>query len=269
MSKINWDMIQGVDRERPAELQNRWDAALGETAMTLFPGVNWGGVDLVAELEKLTHANFHREHEKLILGLNGPGASGKGTFGRHILTTKGYLKIVNDTTRAKRDGEVEGEDYYYISEEEFFKRRDAGEYLMTLERPGRGWYGTRISEVALKLAQSRKGVLFEDNPENQIKLFNSDFIREQKNVDLATMEILPRTPLIETSIIQLQKRLSEEPDPAKRILTQPVFEATLGDRQVDEFMHFEKLAQQPGVQPVVVMSGDADRAKHLIDRLPL
>ena len=45
-------------------------------------------------------------------------------------------------------GEQEGVDYYFLSREEFARRRRAGDFLECFEVFGRGhWYGTLLSEV--------------------------------------------------------------------------------------------------------------------------
>jgi len=55
---------------------------------------------------------------------------------------------VSATTRPARPGEVDGVDYYFLSPDEFARRRKAGEFLECCEVFGRGhWYGTLGSEV--------------------------------------------------------------------------------------------------------------------------
>jgi guanylate kinase len=55
---------------------------------------------------------------------------------------------VSATTRTPRPGEIDGVDYYFLSFEEFERRRLAGEFLECCEVFGRGhWYGTLLSEV--------------------------------------------------------------------------------------------------------------------------
>jgi guanylate kinase len=55
---------------------------------------------------------------------------------------------VSATTRPPRAGEVDGRDYLFLSDDEFHRRRDAGEFLETEEVHHRGfWYGTLWSEI--------------------------------------------------------------------------------------------------------------------------
>ena len=55
---------------------------------------------------------------------------------------------ISATTRPPRPGEVNGVDYHFLSDAEFARRRDAGEFLECCEVFGRGhWYGTPLEEV--------------------------------------------------------------------------------------------------------------------------
>src|SRR5256885_6212959 len=75
--------------------------------------------------------------------LSGPSGSGKTTIvGR--LRAMPELRLrpsISATTRPKRDGEVDGEQYYFLSPEEFERRRKAGEFLECAEVHGHK-YGT-------------------------------------------------------------------------------------------------------------------------------
>lgn len=63
-----------------------------------------------------------------------------------ILKDESFRVSVSATTRKPREGEVEGVNYYYISNEEFERRVEAGEFL---EHAGYcdHYYGTLLSEV--------------------------------------------------------------------------------------------------------------------------
>ena len=85
-----------------------------------------------------------------VLVLSGPSGSGKSTVVR-ALTDRAPVSIrpcVSATTRPPRPGEADGVDYHFLSDAEFRRRREAGEFLETAEVHGRGyWYGTPWSEV--------------------------------------------------------------------------------------------------------------------------
>lgn len=53
---------------------------------------------------------------------------------------------VSATTRKPRGGEVDGRDYHFLSESEFKRRLEAGEFLEHARYAG-NWYGTPRSEL--------------------------------------------------------------------------------------------------------------------------
>lgn len=87
--------------------------------------------------------------------LSGPSGVGKSTVVSGLLDRfAGRLRLsVSATTRPPRPGEVDGQQYHFLSAEEFAARRNAGEFLECMEVFGRGhWYGTLLSEVRPSLA---------------------------------------------------------------------------------------------------------------------
>jgi guanylate kinase len=86
---------------------------------------------------------------KLVV-LSGPSGVGKSTLLRRLLERfDGRLRLsISATTRPARPEEKEGVDYYFLSADDFARRREAGEFLECCEVFGRGhWYGTLRSEV--------------------------------------------------------------------------------------------------------------------------
>lgn len=85
-----------------------------------------------------------------VIVLSGPSGVGKSTILRELLARyPEQLRLsISATTRAPRPGEQDGVDYYFLTPEEFAKRRQAGDFLECCEVFGRGhWYGTLLSEV--------------------------------------------------------------------------------------------------------------------------
>lgn len=91
--------------------------------------------------------------------ISGPSGVGKGTLVSLVRRMRPDLGLtVSATTRPPRLGEVSGVSYHFLSEEEFSRRVDAGEFLEWAEVHGHR-YGTLRDDVNAMLA-SGKSVVF-------------------------------------------------------------------------------------------------------------
>jgi guanylate kinase len=94
-----------------------------------------------------------------LLVLSAPSGGGKSSIARNLLQGRDDLGYsVSATTRPIREGEREGVDYYYLTREEFVRRRDAGEFLEWATYGGH-LYGTLRSEIERIFARGRHAVL--------------------------------------------------------------------------------------------------------------
>lgn len=95
-----------------------------------------------------------------ILIVSGPSGSGKSTLLGRLLKEENDLYFsISSTTRAPRQGETEGVNYYFISEDEFKKGIDAGEFLEWAFVHG-NYYGTSLKPV-LKALEEGKIAIFD------------------------------------------------------------------------------------------------------------
>jgi len=91
--------------------------------------------------------------------ISAPSGSGKSTLVTRLLrNVSGLLFSVSYTTRAPRGMEKDGEDYCYISREEFERRIQADEFLEWAEVFG-NYYGTHCSVLDRARAQGKDLVL--------------------------------------------------------------------------------------------------------------
>ncbi len=96
----------------------------------------------------------------LMFILSSPSGAGKTTLAGRILEKEDQMVLsVSVTTRERRAGEVHGKDYFFVSEEEFFRMRDNSELLEWANVFG-NHYGTPRSLVEETLRQG-KDVLFD------------------------------------------------------------------------------------------------------------
>lgn len=84
----------------------------------------------------------------LLIILSGPSGVGKGTVRKQIIHDKkiDFVYSVSMTTREKREKEIDGVDYYFVSKEEFQKNIDNNNFLEWAEFVGNR-YGTPKDKV--------------------------------------------------------------------------------------------------------------------------
>jgi guanylate kinase len=95
----------------------------------------------------------------VVFVVTGPSGAGKGTLIKALVERLPELEVaVSATTRAQRPGEVNGREYWFLTEAEFVERIDRGGFLEHVEYVG-GRYGTLASELDRIGAEGRVCVL--------------------------------------------------------------------------------------------------------------
>ncbi len=95
----------------------------------------------------------------LLVVISGPSGAGKGTICRRLREVMRDLKVsVSATTRKPREGEKEGESYFFIEEEEFVNRINNDEFLEYARVYG-NYYGTPKEEVFKQLQDGNDIIL--------------------------------------------------------------------------------------------------------------
>ncbi len=80
--------------------------------------------------------------------VTGTSGAGKGTLERALLREMADLELaVSATTRGRREGEEDGREYWFISDEDFDQKVAAGEFLEYVEFPWGQRSGTLRSEI--------------------------------------------------------------------------------------------------------------------------
>ena len=110
----------------------------------------------------------------LLVVMSGPGGVGKSTISAALRKHPSFWLSVSATTRAPRDGEINGQDYFFISDEDFDRQISENNFLEWAEFAGNR-YGTPASEVSKQL-ENGKNVLLEIEiaGARQIKKINPD-----------------------------------------------------------------------------------------------
>ena len=102
--------------------------------------------------------------------VSGPSGTGKGTLCKALLALRPQIQLsVSCATRQPRPGEVDGVHYYFITQEEFLRRRAEGDFLECAQINGGYWYGTPRGVVLEKLEQGESVLLeIENNGAQQV-----------------------------------------------------------------------------------------------------
>ena len=140
--------------------------------------------------------------------LSSPSGGGKTTIARMLLAKRpdvGYS--VSCTTRAPRQGEVNGRDYFFVTQEEFRSRQSRGEFAESAEVHGQ-LYGTLMREVESVLGSGRHVVMDIDVQGAR------QFVAAYKESVLVFL--LP--PSADALIARLTSRNTDTPDDVRRRL---------------------------------------------------
>ena len=99
----------------------------------------------------------------ILLVIAGPAGSGKSTLcDRLVAADLGFTRVITTTTRAPRDGEINGLHYHFFSLEAFEAKVGAGEFLEWAWVHGKRRYGTLKASVLDPLATGQKLVMSVD-----------------------------------------------------------------------------------------------------------
>jgi guanylate kinase len=139
---------------------------------------------------------------KKVVVITAPSGAGKSSIVRKLLQHNPELAFsVSCTTRQKREGESEGEHYYFISTDEFRKKIQNNEFAEYEEvYPGK-LYGTLKSEIE-RIWSLRKVAIFDIDVKGALSL------KKQFGADCLTIFIEP--PSKESLINRLKNRATED-----------------------------------------------------------
>jgi len=92
--------------------------------------------------------------------ISGTTCAGKGTIIRELLKRNPNLELsISYTSRPMRGGEVEGVDYYFISQEEFEKKIENHDFLEYAKVRYGNYFGTPKKETEERLASGKDVIL--------------------------------------------------------------------------------------------------------------
>jgi guanylate kinase len=119
----------------------------------------------------------HFTRSGILFVVSAPSGAGKTTLCDALRQTPDFVYSVSCTTRAPRAGETEGEDYHFLSEDDFVRRIKAGEFLEYAEVHGK-YYGTLRQPIRSSLDEGVDVLIDVDiQGAAAIRSFDDEFIR--------------------------------------------------------------------------------------------
>ena len=94
----------------------------------------------------------------ILFVVSSPSGGGKGTLIQRVLKQSNLSYSVSYTTRAPRNGEVEGREYFFVTPEKFDAMVAAGEFLEWARVHGK-LYGTSRHQVSREVFEGRDIIL--------------------------------------------------------------------------------------------------------------
>ena len=137
------------------------------------------------------------EKKGAILIISGPSGCGKSTLLKEVYKDiDDYYFSISTTTRAPREGEVNGVDYFFVTKEEFEKDINNGDFL-EYAKVHDNYYGTSLKPINKALDES-KLVIFD------IDVQGHEIVR--KKLSSITTSVFITTPSLEVLESRLNSR---------------------------------------------------------------
>lgn len=177
----------------------------------------------------------------LMFILSSPSGAGKTTLADRMLKKEDQMTLsVSATTRPRRPGEVHGQDYFFVAEDEFFRMRDTGDFLEWANVFGH-YYGTPRPLVEDTLSKG------------QDVLFDIDWQGAQQLSQVAGEDVV-KVFILPPSREELEKRLRRRAQDSEEVVQKRMAKA---DAEISHWAEYD----------YVIVNYDLDESEQLLSAI--
>jgi len=177
----------------------------------------------------------------LMFILSSPSGAGKTTLADRLLKKEDQMTLsVSATTRPRRPGEAHGQDYYFVSEGEFFRMRDNEEFLEWANVFGH-YYGTPRKLVEDTLSKG------------QDVLFDIDWQGAQQLAQVAGDDVV-KVFILPPSREELERRLRQRAQDSEEVVQKRMAKA---DAEISHWAEYD----------YVIVNYDLDESEKLLSSI--
>lgn len=172
-------------------------------------------------------------NDPLLLIISSPSGAGKTTLTRKLLDTfqDSMAFSVSHTTRAKRKGEVEGQDYHFTDKDQFLQMVAEGRFAEWAQVHD-NYYGTSIDEIERAREQCRRAIVFDIDHQGARQI-------KAKLPRAVGVFILP------PSMGELRRRLEGRATDAKEVIERRFAKAKL---EIEHYLFFDYIVVNEDVE---------------------
>ena len=183
--------------------------------------------------------------------ISAPSGAGKTSLAQALIANVANAKMsISHTTRQRRSGEVDGVDYFFVSQSEFLSMTDDGVFLEYAEVYG-NYYGTSRNAVADMLSQGINVLL-------DIDWQGARLVREQMP-EAVSISILP------PSVKELERRLRSRGSDSEDVIQSRMRQAYEEMQHSDEadFQVLNDDFNQALNDLTLILGGESDKLRAL------
>lgn len=170
--------------------------------------------------ESFTFLPSHKQGKVIVF--SAPSGSGKTTIVQHLLQKNSNLAFsISACTRPRRDYEVDGKHYYFMTADEFQLKIKQNEFIEWQEVYANTFYGTLASEIG-RLWEMGKHVLFDVDVKGGLNL--------KAYFQSAALAIFVAPPSLEALEQRLRNRDTDSEESIRERLSKAQYEISFQDQ---------------------------------------